>query len=97
MISNSIPSLRGRLGAYELHAKRSAQETTEAARAAFLATFLDRVDPRRELPEAERERRASAARSAWFTRLALESAKVRRANALERRKRAKGSGGKPDD
>jgi hypothetical protein len=40
--------------------------------------LIDEVDPDRELPEAERFRRAEHAKKAYFTRLALKSAQARR-------------------
>jgi hypothetical protein len=43
-----------------------------------MARFDDEVDPGRELPEAERRRRADQAKKAYFTRLALRSAQARR-------------------
>jgi len=43
-----------------------------------LARFLDEVDPQRELPEHERERRAIAARKRYFSALALRSSRARR-------------------
>jgi len=67
--------LRARIGA---HALRDARETTAAGRRAFLARFLDEVDPDRVLSEPERLKRAEQAKKAYFTRLALESAKSRR-------------------
>ncbi len=51
------------------------------ARRAFLDRFIDEVDPDRNLPEDERERRAQAARRAYFTKLAAKSAKARRAKS----------------
>jgi hypothetical protein len=79
-------ALRARLGAYAMHARNDARETTAKARAAFLARFERLADPEGRLPPAERERRAQQLRSAYFTRLALASAKARRA----RRRAAKG-------
>lgn len=70
--------LRARLAAYTLHAKRDARETTAPARAAFLDRFEREVDPELVLPDEERQRRAEAARKAYFTRLALRSAQARR-------------------
>lgn len=70
--------LRARLAAHSLHASRDARETTAAARRAFLDRFEHEVDPRGELPLEERQRRAVQARKAYFTRLALMSAKSRR-------------------
>lgn len=78
-------SLRGRIGAYRLHATHDPRETTSAARATFLAKFLDEVDPNHELPEAERTRRAMFARKAHFARLALKSAQARAKKAKNTR------------
>lgn len=72
-----LATLRGRIGAYKLHATHDPRETTAKARATFLAKFLDAVDP--SLPQAERLRRAEAARKAHFARLAYRSAVVRSA------------------
>jgi len=71
-------SLRGRIGAYLMHARNDPRETTRAARAAFAQRFLDDVDPLRRLPEPERLRRAEAARRAYFIRLAYLAARRRR-------------------
>ena len=79
-------ALRARLGAYAMHGRNDARETTAKARAAFLARFEHLADPEGRLPAAERQRRAQQLRSAYFTRLALASAKARRA----RRQAAKG-------
>ena len=43
------------------------------------AKFVREVDPNNELPEAERLRRAESARRAYYQRLALASAKARKA------------------
>ncbi|MDP9460708.1 MAG: hypothetical protein M3Q22_10825 [Actinomycetota bacterium] len=51
---------------------------TAPARAAFLDRFEREVDPDGVLPPTERARRAEHARKAYFTRLALKSAKARR-------------------
>jgi len=77
-VSDSLASMRGRLGAFSLHAQVGGREITANARSAFLQRFLDQVDPHRILPPAERERRAGMARKAHFQRLALASAKARR-------------------
>ena len=66
-------ALRGRIGAYRLHACHDPRETTAAARQAFLARFETEVDPAGVLPPAERQRRALSARRAYFARLALKS------------------------
>lgn len=74
-------ALIGRIGAHALHARVDSREITAPARKAFLARFLDEVDPERTLPEAERQRRAEHARKAYFSRLALarhESARKKR-------------------
>ena len=79
--TSSERSLHARTAAYELHSKHDSRELTAKARATFLARFEDEVDPNRELPEAERIRRAEAKRRAYFTRLALKSAQARRKRA----------------
>jgi hypothetical protein len=83
--SNSLTpserSLRARLAAETLHSKYDSRELTANGRASFLARFEDEVDPNRELPEAERVRRAGHARRAYFARLALKSAQARRQRA----------------
>jgi len=72
-----LSSLRGRIGAYRLHATHDSRLITAKARAAFLAKFEDQVDPDRTLSPAERQRRAEAARKAYFARLAYQSAVAR--------------------
>lgn len=86
MLSPNEDSLRGRIGAYTLHATHDSRETTANARAAFLAKFLDEVDPARVLPEDELQRRAEMAKRAYFARLALKSAKKRRAQKQSNRR-----------
>ncbi len=81
MLSATERSIRGRIGAYSLHAQRDSRETTQAARRAFLSKFLDEVDPNHVLPDAERLRRAAAARSSHFAKLALRSVQARRKKA----------------
>jgi hypothetical protein len=51
------------------------------ARRAFLDRFEREVDPDGVLPAEERTRRATAAKTAYFARLALKSAQVRRRRA----------------
>jgi hypothetical protein len=77
-LSPAERSLRARLAAHTMHARHDARETTTAARAAFLARFEAEVDPDGLLSPEERRRRAEQARRAYFTRLALASAKARR-------------------
>ena len=70
-------ALRGRIGGFVTRSRHDSRETTRAARTAFLGRFEDQVDPRGELPEGERRRRAEAAKRAYFSRLAYESARKR--------------------
>jgi hypothetical protein len=72
-------ALRARIAAHAMHGRHDSRQTTAKARAAFLATFERQADPEGRLPAAERERRAQQLRSAYFARLALASAKARRA------------------
>ena len=74
---NAERSLRGRIGAYSLHAQRDSREITAPARRAFMARFEREVDPAGALTPEERARRADMARKAYFTRLAYRSAKAR--------------------
>lgn len=78
VFDSSEMALRGRIGAYRLHATHDPRETTQTARATFLSRFEREVDPDGILPEAERLRRAEAARKAYFSQLAYKSAKARR-------------------
>ena len=78
--------LRAAIAAHQSWANtedRSAR--TASAREAFHKRFEDQVDPDRTLPPAERRRRAEHARKAYFARLALKSAKARRARAEARK------------
>ena len=72
-------ALRARIAAHAMHGRHDARQTTAKARAAFLASFERQADPEGRLPAAERQRRAQQLRSAYFARLALASAKARRA------------------
>lgn len=85
MSDSKFATLRGRLGAYTLHSRRAPRATTANARTAFLARFEREVDPEGTLPEAERRRRVAMARKAYFARLALASARARRARVPSRR------------
>lgn len=67
--------LRTRLGAHALHAQ--GKTNTAPARKAFNDRFENEVDPDRVLDPAERARRAEHARKAYFTGLALKSARAR--------------------
>lgn len=70
--------LAGRLGALHQHARHDGRVTTAPGRAAFLSRFEAEVDPDGDLPAEERGRRAAFARRAYFTGLALRSARARR-------------------
>ncbi|MPZ49069.1 MAG: hypothetical protein GEU75_07165 [Dehalococcoidia bacterium] len=76
-------TLAARVGAFSLHAKYDSRELTVNARRAFARRFEDQVDPERQLPEAERQRRAEAAKRAYMARLALKSAEARRNKKAE--------------
>lgn len=69
--------LRSRLGGYARAAKYDGLTVTQKARDTFRASFEDIVDPDRILPDAERKRRAIAARRAHYIALSLKSAMVR--------------------
>ena len=79
-MSSAERRLRARLAAH-VQWSREPDPTarTANARAAFLARFEREVDPDGRLSPEERCRRAEHARRAYFTRLALASAKARRA------------------
>jgi hypothetical protein len=73
--------MRARLAAHSLHARVADPVAhTAPARRAFMDRFEREVDPDGELPIEERQRRAEHARKAYFLRLALASAKARRAS-----------------
>ena len=86
--SSKEMALRGRIGAYKLHASHSSHEVTAAARRGFLARFEREVDPEGKLQPGERARRAEMALRAYMAQLAYRSAKARRGTA-----RAKNGGG----
>jgi hypothetical protein len=74
----SLASIRGRIGAYALHASRDSRIITLPARIAFNARFYAEVDPDGTLQSQERDRRAEFAKKRYFQALALKSAKARR-------------------
>lgn len=78
LVSRTEASLRGKIGAYRLHATHDSREITAPARRAFLSRFEREVDPQGTLAPEERARRAEMAKKAYFTRLAYASAKARR-------------------
>jgi hypothetical protein len=71
-------ALRGRIGAFRLHATHNPRDTTAAkARATFLSSFEKTVDPDGTLAPDERARLQLAARKAHFQQLAYRSARAR--------------------
>lgn len=78
MLSKNQRRLRARLAALTRSSRYDGKEVTARARKTFLDRFELEVDPNRELPEAERARRAEAARKAYFTKLALRSSRRRK-------------------
>lgn len=76
-------ALRARLAAHARWAKQDPVEGTRLARRGFERRFYDEVDAvasaqGETLSADERERRATAAKKAHMTRLALKSAQARR-------------------
>ncbi len=71
-------SLRARKAAYDRWSRTDSATASESARRRILARFENQVDPDGTLDPAERARRAERARKAYFTGLALKSAKARR-------------------
>ena len=69
------------MGGLATRARHDPKDYTRAANEGFLKKFLDEVDPGRVLDEAERNRRALAARTLHMQRLAWASAKARRDRA----------------
>ena len=79
--------MRARAAAHARWAKEDGVEGTAKARAAFMSKFEQQVDPDGVLPEEERQRRATAARKAHFTTLALKSSQARSERAAQRKAR----------
>lgn len=78
------PSERSQRASIAAHAKwahTDAREGTAKARQVFLDRFEREVDPEGILSPSERARRAEHAKSAHFKRLALKSARARRARS----------------
>ena len=86
LLSPTERSLRAKLAAHSLHARRDSRELTAKARSKFLARFDDEVDPNRVLSSEERQRRAGHARSAYFARLSLASSRARGRRAARSQK-----------
>ncbi len=70
---------RARAGAYKLHSQYDATYLTTNAREKFMLRFEREVDPDGVLDADERAKRAAYARKAYFTSLALKSARARQA------------------
>jgi len=78
-------SMRGRIAALERWARVADRAAATApARRGLDARFEREVDPRGELDPVDRARRADTLRRAYLTRLALASARSRRAAAEAR-------------
>ncbi len=77
-LTPSEKSQRARMGGYAVAAKYDTKALTQPARAARDQKFIDEVDPDGKLPQEERDRRVEAARTAYFTKLAYQSARARR-------------------
>ena len=72
-------SMRARMAAHAKHAKYDSKEQTEPARRAFIERFINEVDPDRELPERERQRRAEHKMREHMARLSFQSSRARKA------------------
>ncbi|MDT5075905.1 MAG: hypothetical protein QOJ80_542 [Mycobacterium sp.] len=84
-------SMRAQLGAHSQWARcEDRTERTAAARSGFYRRFEAEVDPDGVLDPAERAKRAENARRAHMLKLALASAKARRAKSLKQRTSAYG-------
>ena len=80
----AVRRLAASIGGLRLAATHDPLEYTATARATFLSRFEREVDPDGILPPAERQRRAQAAKKAYFRQLANKSAQSRRRNGKER-------------
>jgi hypothetical protein len=77
-------TLRARLAANTRWSREDPAPNAARARAGLEAKFLREADPDGVLPEQERLRRAASARKAYFQRMALASARARRARKAAR-------------
>ena len=78
-LSPAERSLRARIASHKSWANTSdVLARTEPGRRAAMERFEREVDPDGTLEPAERERRAAHARKAYYSALALKSAKARR-------------------
>jgi len=81
-MSASLPSLRGKLAAFERWSKTpNRTQATAPARKAFLSSFEAQVDPEGKLPPRVRARMAEDARRAHFVRMNLRSVESRQRRA----------------
>ncbi|HLL68847.1 MAG TPA: hypothetical protein VK453_24505 [Micromonosporaceae bacterium] len=87
-------SMRARAAAHTRWSKESPDLHLPKARAAFMDRFAKQVDPDGVLPEAERQRRAGQARTAYFTALAYQSSRARAARTPKRVRPAAPSSGR---
>lgn len=81
MLTPAERTLRARIAANVRASKYDGKAVTAAANAANRKRYLDQVDPDRILPEAERERRATAAFRADQARKSYLALKARRKKA----------------
>ncbi len=77
--TNDTTSLTDGAHRLRFHATHDPKDTIAAGRAAFLAKFAEEVDPKGELPAAERERRAEYARLAYLSAKARKERKQTKA------------------
>jgi hypothetical protein len=80
MASEAVRRTSARIAAHTKWSKTDRVAGTSAARAAFLKRFEDEVDPDRVLSPQVRQQRAANAKTAYFARMALASAKARAAS-----------------
>lgn len=83
-LSAAERTLRARLAANTRWSREDPTLNGARARAGLEAKFLREVDPDGVLPEPERRRRAECARKAHYQRMALASARARRARKASR-------------
>ncbi len=74
-INRDLQRQWGRIGGLRLAASRDPREYTAPARQRFLERFYKGIPD--DLPVEERDRRATAARKAYFARLAVASSQAR--------------------
>ena len=77
MLTPEQRTLRAKLAANARWSKEDPSGQTTMMRDRFDERFRRQVDPDNSLPSAERERRAQAARKAYFLQLALQSSRSR--------------------